>query len=533
MARRKKSEKPFDGGIDVKSAVEALSAIEDEYNISPDDTLNILKQSFEKAYKSLVNDNAKNIEDMRVEASINIDDGYLTMCEIKDVVKEVEDDFTEIELEEARELNPDVEAGQEIRIPIDLTKLDRHFTHKVINTFSQRMREESKAAIKATFASLVGTIITGEVENVDKNTVSVSFGKASGSLFPRDLLRDERFKIGQSIRVYLKMVDEKKKNGILVISRSDENFLRCLFSEHIREVAEGIIEIKGVAREAGVRSKVSVISNNPDIDGAGSCIGPDGSRINSIRDELNKERIDIVNYNENIHLYISEALKPATVIGVAINEEERKALAVVKNDESKIAIGKAGINVRLASRLVDYSIDIKELDEAMALNLKYQSLDEIRRELALSKLDATEIEAERTSLEYPTAYEDIDEEFEDGEKEAVQSVEEPTENRIDMVEHVEIKPQAPKVSLAELEAQIENEKKNKTAPQPAYSPYKAPRRKVEEEKVEEEVKPNPISPAVPIMPIYTEDELAELEAEEADDTEGYDEFDYDEYDEKY
>lgn len=541
MARKKKTDKPFDGGIDVKRAVDALTEIEDEYSISPDETLDILKQSFEKAYKIIVNDNAKNAEDMRVEADLDIEDGYLTMAEIKDVVAEVQDDFLEIELEDALEINAEAKVGEQVRIPVDLTQLDKNFIHKVINFFMQKMKEEAKLAIKNSYSSKVGHIITGEVENVEYNTVSINFGKASGVLFKRDMLKDERFKIGQKVKVFLKMVDERKKNGILVITRSDENFLRCLFAENIQEVADGIISIKGVAREAGVRSKVAVDTTNPDIDPAGSCIGPDGSRINSLRDEINKERIDIVRYSSVLPIYVFEALRPATVIGVAIDEENHRITAVVKNNESKVAIGKGGINVRLASRLVGYSIDIKELDEAMNQKLVYQSLDDIRHALALSKLDEAEL-----ALEKPEIVDEYDEE-EDivisqpmaAEAETtvvpaalpdaapVAEAPAPVRKTVEAVEHIEIKAK-PKVSLADLEAQIESEKKKR-----GTAPARKKRKYGQEEEVEEEAPKKAPTPSVPTMPIYSEEELRQIEAEEAEEGHHYDYDDYDDYDDKY
>ena len=529
MPRKKKEEKQLDGTVDIKQAVDALCDIEKDYGILPEESLQILEDSFARAYKSLANEDCPaNAEDMRIETSVDIDKGTLAMFELKDVVAtddDIEDDFLQISLDEAQKVNPDIKVGEQLRLPINLQELDERYIAKSHQLFLQKMRERTKSSIKNLYIDKIGTIIKGKVDNIQRDdnnggikTVKVSFDKANGLLRRQDLMKNDNVFIGQEINCYLKGVDEKRKNEILIVSRSDSQFLGCIFKDFISEIASGIVKINSIAREAGIRSKVAVSSTNPDIDAAGSCIGPDGIRINSIRELVNGERIDIVHYQDKLELYIAEALHPATVVGVSVNSssDKKTCIAVVKNGEKKEAIGKGGVNVRLASRLVGYSIDVLETDEAMEKNVKYVSLDDIRRDMAMSRVAETET--------VPEEVEDVVEEKEIEEVpevhvEKAKKVEEP-------VEHVEIKSQSPKISLAALEAQIEEEKKaNKGNANRSFHKKKKENEDEEEfEKVEDKK-------AVNSLPIYTEEELKQFADEEEEDD--YDSDEYDEYEEEY
>lgn len=554
MPRKKKEEKQLDGTVDIKQAVDALCDIEKDYGILPEESLQILEDSFARAYKSLANEDCPaNAEDMRIETSVDIDKGTLAMFELKDVVAtddDIEDDFLQISLDEAQKVNPDIKVGEQLRLPINLQELDERYIAKSHQLFLQKMRERTKSSIKNLYIDKIGTIIKGKVDNIQRDdnnggikTVKVSFDKANGLLRRQDLMKNDNVFIGQEINCYLKGVDEKRKNEILIVSRSDSQFLGCIFKDFISEIASGIVKINSIAREAGIRSKVAVSSTNPDIDAAGSCIGPDGIRINSIRELVNGERIDIVHYQDKLELYIAEALHPATVVGVSVNSssDKKTCIAVVKNGEKKEAIGKGGVNVRLASRLVGYSIDVLETDEAMEKNVKYVSLDDIRRDMAMSRVAETETVPEEveddelpeieeeTVVSAPSSLdvevpEDVVEEKEIEEVpevhvEKAKKVEEP-------VEHVEIKSQSPKISLAALEAQIEEEKKaNKGNANRLFHKKKKENEDEEEfEKVEDKK-------AVNSLPIYTEEELKQFADEEEEDD--YDSDEYDEYEEEY
>lgn len=548
MRKKKETNKPFDGGFDVKAMVEALSTIEDERSISQEETLEILRQSFEKAYKDWSDPN--NSDDLLAEAVLDMEQGRIHLFDVKNVVDEVEDDLIEIEVEEAKSIDPSLEIGQQLKTEVDLSKIAdmSPMIRKVANNFKQKMIEANKAALLTKFNSQIGHLITGEVEKVDHGFVILSFGKTTACLNAKNIVPGERFALGEMVKVYLEGVGEKAKNPQLLITRTSDKFLMKLFEEEVHDVYDGTVVIKKISREPGLRSKVAVYSTNPNVDPTGACIGPDGNRIRNICAQLSGEKIDVIRYIENPALFIVEALKPASVVGIKINSDgTNTAIAVVKNGESKVAIGKRGVNVRLASRLVGLSIDVKELDEAMGLKISYRTIDDIKREEALARLSVAEeetddivIESDDGDLEDYTVSVPSTEELAGLDTEVKESkIPEEIPTAQPEIQPTEVVPEEkkviitakPKVTLAELEAQIEKEKKKaKEAP--------APRKKFSRSKptvLPAEEQPAVIKkpePAVPTMPIYTEEELKELEEEENIDeldTDIFEDYDDDEF----
>lgn len=527
--RKKQTNKPFDGGFDVKALVEALSAIEEERSITQEETIEILRQTIEKAYKDWTD--PVNSSDLLSEAILDLENGRIHIFDVKNVVEEVEDDLIEIEVEEAQKINPDLKAGDQLKTEFDLKSVQdlSPFIRKIANIFRQKMIEANKATLLAKFNSQIGTIISGEVEKVDHESfVILSFGHTTACLNNKNIIPGEKFTLGQMVKVYLEGVGEKSKNPQLLITRTNDKFLMKLFEEEVHDVYDGTVIIKKIAREPGVRSKVAVYTNNPNVDPTGACIGPDGNRIRNICAQLSGEKIDVIKYMDNQALFIVEALKPATVVGVRIEGNgTNRAVAVVKNNESKVAIGKRGVNVRLASHLVGLSIDVKELDAAMGERISYRTIEDIKREESMANLTRAE--------EVFTNYDSEDEEIEDFDLE-IETPEVIASNETVATEEVapavvveEVKPAVvpqeekiiitakPKVSLAELEKQIEEEKKKKgketpftkkkfsrpSKPAPSYN-----------EPEEEILTTKPIEPAVSTMPIYTEEELRAMEEEE-------------------
>lgn len=547
MRKKKEVNKPFDGGFDVKAMVEALSTIEDERSISQEETLEILRQSFEKGYKDFVDPN--NADDLLAEATLDLKGGKIHFFDIKNVVEDVQDDLVEIELDEAREIDPNIQIGDQLKTEVDITTLGDPslLIRKVANTFKQKMIEANKKALLEKFNSQIGHLISGEVEKVEKGYTVLNFGKTTAVLSAKNLIPGETFKLGENVKVYLESVGEKSKNPQLMITRANNEFLVKLFEEEVHDVYDGTVIIKKVSREPGTRAKVAVYSNNPNVDPTGACIGPDGNRIRNICAQLSGEKIDVIKYIENPALFIVEALKPASVIGIRLpNDGSNTATAVVKNQESKVAIGKKGVNVRLASRLVGLSIDVKELDEAMSSKISYRTIEDIKREEALKRLSSAEasdddiviepVEEHKPVVDFIPVETPVDEtstqveetvapETETKENESVKETvaaetepvkEQPVEPKI------AIKSKA-KISLAELEAQIENEKKKgKEAPRKKFN------KKNDKSEEGQVVSTKKIEPAVPTMPIYTEEELRALDEEEDEDVDSYDE--YDDYD---
>ena len=403
------------------------------------------------------------------------------------------------------------------------------------------MIEANKKALLEKFNSQIGHLISGEVEKVEKGYTVLNFGKTTAVLSAKNSIPGETFKLGENVKVYLESVGEKSKNPQLMITRANNEFLVKLFEEEVHDVYDGTVIIKKVSREPGTRAKVAVYSNNPNVDPTGACIGPDGNRIRNICAQLSGEKIDVIKYIENPALFIVEALKPASVIGIRLpNDGSNTATAVVKNQESKVAIGKKGVNVRLASRLVGLSIDVKELDEAMSSKISYRTIEDIKREEALKRLSSAEasdddiviepVEEHKPVVDFIPVETPVDEtstqveetvapETETKENESVKETvaaetepvkEQPVEPKI------AIKSKA-KISLAELEAQIENEKKKgKEAPRKKFN------KKNDKSEEGQVVSTKKIEPAVPTMPIYTEEELRALDEE-------YDDYDDDDY----
>lgn len=532
MRKKKEVNKPFDGGFDVKAMVEALSTIEDERSISQEETLEILRQSFEKGYKDFVDPN--NADDLLAEATLDLKGGKIHFFDIKNVVEDVQDDLVEIELDEAREIDPNIQIGDQLKTEVDITTLGDPslLIRKVANTFKQKMIEANKKALLEKFNSQIGHLISGEVEKVEKGYTVLNFGKTTAVLSAKNSIPGETFKLGENVKVYLESVGEKSKNPQLMITRANNEFLVKLFEEEVHDVYDGTVIIKKVSREPGTRAKVAVYSNNPNVDPTGACIGPDGNRIRNICAQLSGEKIDVIKYIENPALFIVEALKPASVIGIRLpNDGSNTATAVVKNQESKVAIGKKGVNVRLASRLVGLSIDVKELDEAMSSKISYRTIEDIKREEALKRLSSAEasdddiviepVEEHKPVVDFIPVETPVDETTSTQVEETVAAETEPVKEQ-PVEPKIAIKSKA-KISLAELEAQIENEKKKgKEAPRKKFN------KKNDKSEEGQVVSTKKIEPAVPTMPIYTEEELRALDEEEDEDVDSYDE--YDDYD---
>ena len=390
-------------------------------------------------------------------------------------------------------------------------------------------------------------MITGVVEKIEPNYTIINIGRTTVNLINSRKIGDEQFQIGEHVKVYLSEISSQSSAPQLVVTRAESGFLKRLFEEEVHEIYDGTVVIQGVARHAGERSKISVYSTSENVDPIGACIGPGGSKIQRICAQINKEKIDVVEYHECPGLFIAEALKPAEVIGVSVDEEAHSAIAVVQNDGLRVAIGRKGINVFLAVKLTGWKIDIKELDTALGEGIAFKTIEQLKREeqeLVLLKrrealLKTNEEEQmnhddEIMTLEEPViadedeALEEI--ELPEVEAKAEEKVEEPVveeekEEEIPFEEQkVEVNLTQPRISLEELENQIEQDKKKKQA-QPKKKFVKKEEEKVEEPKEEKE-------PTYTAMPIYSDEELEEFDEEEEENSYD-DDIDYSEYDEYY
>ena len=544
--------------INAAEFLKALEEIEAQKGISKETTIQALKEAMERGFRKQLGG-----DDALVRVTIDPDKGTIDMVHIKNVVKEVEDDFLEISEEDAKAIDPKYKAGDEFIIPASVEDLKKATAMSVKAVLKQKFAEAEKSILYEAFKDKINTMITGKVEKIDEKGATVNIGRTSVFLPRNQMIGDEKYNQGDYMKLYVADVASGSKGAHIVVSRANEGFLKCLFNEEIHEIYDGTIIIKGIAREAGERSKVAVYSPDPNIDPAGACIGPNGSRIQKIVGQLGngnaKEKIDIIGYSDNAGLFIMESLKPARVIGVALDEENKSATAVVKDDSLSLAIGKKGVNARLAVRLTGYKIDIKTESEAYEEGFAFQSYEELaaiemeNKEKAIMEARAANYENANIGVlpGLPEGYvapqervyedesnSDLNEALEEAsEKEELQEVKEeaPVVEEQPVVEQPkeepkeEIKSVKTTTSLEDLEKSLEQES-NK---QKAKSNQKKFSRKKKEEEEEEETT-STINTSGPRMSIYTEEELREMAEEDArEEEEEEEEVDYDEYDDYY
>ena len=557
--------------INATDFLAALEEIEATKGISKETILQFLEESLIKAYRKQLGG-----DDANVRASIDPEKGTIELCQVKDVVKEVEDDFLQISVEDANALDSKkkYKAGDEFIIEAPIDELRKATAMSVKSMLKQKFAEAEKSILYETFKDKIGTIITGKVEKVDERGISVNIVKTSVYLPKKELIGDERFIVGETIKIYVDGVESGTKGARISVTRSKEGFLRCLCAEEIHEIYDGTIEIKGIAREAGERSKIAVYSPDPKIDPAGACIGPNGSRIQKIVSQLgnggiNKEKIDIIGYSDNTGLYIMEALKPAHALGIVVNEEDKTATVVVKDDSLSLAIGRKGVNVRLAVKLTGFNIDVKTETQAIEEGLEYTSFEEIqaleaaKREQAQVRVNeeqATPISvlpglpegyvapqdrvyAEESANDDEDLKEALEAEVEKKEEKAeeIKVEEAPVIEEAPVVE--EEKPvESPKVeeerrevktttSIEDLEKSLADESARKASKQGKKN-FKKNAKKAEEEEEDNE---KPVIQTGERMSIYTEEELRQMEEEDKEAEEEYEDedIDYDDYDEYY
>ena len=540
--------------INVNEVNAALELIEVNKGISREVVLEALKESMMKAFRKSLG-----ADDALVGVDIDLDKGVFEMYQIKNVVEEVEDDLLEISVEDACESGKKYKVGDEYRIYVAVDELRKAMVITIKSLLRQKFAEAEKEVLHEQFKDKINTLITGRVEQFDERGATVNIGKTSVYLPRKEMIRDEKFAVGDTIKLFVNDVATGPKGAHIVVSRASEGFLKAIMSEEIHDIYDGTITIVAAAREAGERSKVAVTSKDVNVDPAGACIGPNGSRIQKVVSQLgngsSKEKIDIITYRDNVGLYIMEALKPAQVVGVKVDEEKKSALVIVKDDSLSLAIGRRGVNARLAVKLTGYNIDIKV--ESEAEGLEYQSFEELSA-LDLEARAQKVAEAQRETLVYQNdyagalpglpegyvapqqrSYEAESNDFD----EALEEVAEQEEIAAPAKE--EVKVEEPKVeeevaapvktpttvktttTLEDLEKSLEDESSKN---QKKSSNYKR-KKKAEEGGEEEKTQKYDDSQR---MAVYSEEELKELEEEENLEEEVEDEdIDYDEYDQYY
>ncbi|MDO5807341.1 MAG: transcription termination factor NusA [Lachnospiraceae bacterium] len=334
---------------------EALTLLEKEKNISKDTLLDAIKQSLLQACKNHYGKAEAN------NVIVNIDP---QTCEFeiyaeKKVVDHVEDELAEISLTNAKMKDSRYELGDVVRVDIKSKEFGRIATQNAKNVILQKIREEERKVLFSEYYEKEKDVVTGVVQRYVGRNVSVNLGKVDAMLSSEEMIKGETYHPTERIKVYVLEVKDTPKGPKILVSRTHPELVKRLFEEEVTEVRDGIVEIKSIAREAGSRTKIAVYSNDPDVDPVGACVGLNGARVNAVVEELNGEKIDIINWDENPALLIENALSPAKVIYVIADPDEKTARVVVPDYQLSLAIGKEGQNARLAARLTGFKIDIK------------------------------------------------------------------------------------------------------------------------------------------------------------------------------
>jgi N utilization substance protein A len=340
--------------MDFKQLALAIQTIAEEKNLSPEAVTEVVEQALAAAYRR---DFGEREQEVRV--TMNLNTGDVTAFVTKDVVEKVEDPIVQISLAEAQAQQKNIKLGDQIEIKEKVEDFGRVAAQTAKQVILQRLREAERDIIMEEYEDKIGTVINAIVARVEGRIVRVDLGKAQGIMPMSEQIQGERYYPGQRLKVFLKDVERGFRGPQLVVSRGNTEFIEWLFRSEVPEMENGSVEIKGIAREAGVRTKIAVHSTVPGVEPVGSFVGGHGTRVNAVMSEVGEqEKIDIVVWDEDPATYIQNALSPTNVTKVKIDETAKKAVVMVPEDQLSIAIGKSGQNVRLASKLAGYEIDI-------------------------------------------------------------------------------------------------------------------------------------------------------------------------------
>lgn len=374
---------------------EATEQLEKEKGITKEVVLDSLCDAMVTAYKKHV----RTKESSNLEAEIDEETCEIGIFRTKQIVEEVEDPNLQISLEEAQELLEDAEVGDEIKIEVTPDNFGRIAAQSAKQVITQRIREAERKIILDEYLDKKGTLVTGIIQRVESRNVIINIGKTEAIMPAREQIRGEYYKPNNRIRVYVVDVRETQRLPQVIVSQKHPKIVQELFELEVPEIEDGLVEIKSISRDAGFRTKIAVWSNDPEVDAVGACIGPRGSRIQTIVNELKNEKIDIVRYSPDPVEYIVNALSPAQIVSVDIlndDEETKEALVVVPDDQLSLAIGRDGQNVKLAHRLTGWKIDIKSLSQMEDYDNNYEEQPET---VSLEEQAENELQMEEETLE--------------------------------------------------------------------------------------------------------------------------------------
>ena len=335
----------------------ALDELEKDKNIDKSVILEALEKALIKSYQKNY-DNAEN-----VDVVVDKETGNIEVFALRTVVDEVNDNVNEISLKEANEIDKELGIGDVARIKIAPKNFGRVAAQTARNIVIQKIRDAQRDSVYGEYLDRENEMITGTIQREDKYNVYINLDKIEGVVPLKEQVASEKYIPNERMKFLIKDVKSSSKEPQIILSRASENLVKRLFELEVPEINDGTIEIYSIAREAGSRTKIAVFSNDDAIDAVGACIGYKGVRVNSIVDELQNEKIDIINYDKDIKVFISNALSPADIVDVLINEKKKQSLVVVNDYQLSLAIGKEGQNARLAARLTSWKIDIKSKED--------------------------------------------------------------------------------------------------------------------------------------------------------------------------
>ena len=347
--------------------LQAIHALAKERGFDEEVLFEAIEEAIVAAFKREFSDAKQN---EKVFAEIDRETGEMYVYEVVEVVSEVTNPKTQISLAEAKEIDPDLEEGDTIEMTIDVESLGRLAAGAAKAAISKKLRDTENDRIQSEFSDKIGELASGVIQRSDNRFVFVDIGRAEATLPKQEQVKDEDYSFNKRMKFLILRVETQKERPVVIISRSHPNLVKKLLEKEVPEIHDGIVEIVSVAREAGSRSKVAVISRDPDVDPLGACVGQRGARIQAITDELGTEKIDVIAYSDDPAVYISNALSPAKVervdAEIITNEDgtqEKNAQVVVPDQQYSLAIGRSGQNVRLAARLTGWKIDIKSTSQ--------------------------------------------------------------------------------------------------------------------------------------------------------------------------
>lgn len=352
--------------LNVKQLTLAVRTIADEKNLPEETVLSVIEQAIAAAWRR---DNGE--RDQEVRGALNVNDGTAKVYVAREVVEEVGSDAVEISLEDAQKVKADAQIGDVIEDEHEVTTFGRVAAQTAKQVVLQRLREAEREVVLEEFEDKIGTVVNGTVLRVEPRVVRVELGKATGILPQSEQIQGEFYSVGSRIKVFIKDIERDNRGPQLILSRGNEAFVEYLFRQEVPEIETGAVEIKAIAREAGRRTKLAVASTVPGVDPVGTFVGGHGTRVQAVMNEIgDQEKIDIVTYDEDDAQFIRNAMSPADVLEIKLDREAKRATVIVAEEQQSIAIGRSGQNVRLASRLAGYELDIEagkpEVKEAPA-----------------------------------------------------------------------------------------------------------------------------------------------------------------------